>query len=260
MAHLTRSTALPTMALAISSSLAHQNGTVAALFYDDCYDYDPGSCFTMTIEAPPIHCPRCPWLPDWISCPAVTDVTTMTIPCSTSCCPDTPTVTVTTPCSPCSTTCGLAWQATVVEHDCPAATTTAPAETSPSYWDYPPPKATRPARPTDEDDWEAKLFHILHTESIDISYTWEHDWTTAYTFDLGGTTATHIYDQYGTTETIVWVIPRPTDGHHGGGWARQPAPRARRKRRIQLMGYGAAEPVPILTADVAAETKKALTK
>ncbi|KAK3940312.1 hypothetical protein QBC46DRAFT_385832 [Diplogelasinospora grovesii] len=64
------------------------------------------SCYTYTHTTHPLACPKiqCPVMTDRV-CPQYIVETTVTVPCSTDCCPTTPTTYVTTPCQHCATTC-----------------------------------------------------------------------------------------------------------------------------------------------------------
>ncbi|KAL2020453.1 hypothetical protein VTK56DRAFT_8419 [Thermocarpiscus australiensis] len=61
------------------------------------------SCYTYTLTTTPIKCPSlpCPTQTGPIVCPQLVKVTTISVPCSTDCCPVTPTEYVTNSCPGC---------------------------------------------------------------------------------------------------------------------------------------------------------------
>ncbi|KAK3323805.1 hypothetical protein B0T19DRAFT_426971 [Cercophora scortea] len=77
------------------------------------------SCYTRTATTTPsAGCPKlnCPNLD--LVCPALIKVTTTEIPCSTDCCPKTPTKYITTSCAGCATGCVIPTETVTVTTGC----------------------------------------------------------------------------------------------------------------------------------------------
>ncbi|AEO66531.1 2a966bb7-59bd-4934-9aa4-07e17b4d67a6 [Thermothielavioides terrestris] len=104
-----------------------------------CIRFDNGvlqtpSCYTATVTTVPLDCPRIECPTQNIYCPLYIKETTVAVPCSTDCCPTTPTHTVTTKCPGCKTGCVIPTETITVTTGC--------GKTHPGGWGPPPPTPT----------------------------------------------------------------------------------------------------------------------